>query len=100
MEPEELDDFFARRDFRGINVTIPYKKEAAAYCGKLSEAACRIGCVNTVVKLADGTLYGDNTDYFGFSYMSRLAGIDFGGKKTLILGSGVASLTARLVAAD
>ncbi|MBQ7160819.1 MAG: shikimate kinase [Clostridia bacterium] len=100
MEPEELDRFFAERDFRGVNVTIPYKKDAAERCDELSETARRIGCVNTVIKRPDGSLWGDNTDYFGFSYMADLAGIDFKNQKTLILGSGGASLTARLVAAD
>lgn len=100
LEPEELDDFFAKREFRGLNVTIPYKKDAAGFCDEMSEAAKRIGCVNTVVRRADGTLFGDNTDYFGFSYMAQQAGISFAGKKTLVLGSGGASLTARTVAAD
>ena len=100
MEPEELDGFFASTDFRGMNVTIPYKKEVVKYCAELSDAARRIGCVNTISRRRDGSLYGDNTDYYGFSYMARSAGISFAGKKTLVLGSGGASLTARLVAAD
>jgi len=100
LEPEELDGFFSRGDFRGLNVTIPYKPEAARRCDKLSEFAQRIGCVNTVIRSNDGTLFGDNTDYYGFTYMASRAGIDFSGKKTLILGSGGASMTARTVAGD
>ena len=34
MEPEELDGFFASADFRGMNVTIPYKKEVEKYCAE------------------------------------------------------------------
>lgn len=100
LEPDELDAFFDRTDFRGLNVTIPYKLDVVKYCDGLSETAKRIGCVNTIVRRPNGTLYGDNTDYFGFSYMAKSAGISFKGKKVLILGTGGASLTARLVAAD
>ena len=100
LEPEELDCFFLRDDFRGLNVTIPYKLDVVKYCAELSETAKRIGCVNTVVRRADGSLFGDNTDYYGFSYMAKKAGISFEGKKVLILGNGGASLTARLVASD
>jgi len=100
LEPDELDAFFSRNDFRGLNVTIPYKLDVVKYCGELSDTARRIGCVNTVVRRPDNTFFGDNTDYFGFSYMAKSAGISFENKKVLILGNGGASLTARLVAAD
>lgn len=81
-------------------MTIPYKVEAFNRCSVLSETAKKAGSVNTVVRLPDGSLYGDNTDYFGFLYMAKKTGCDFKGKKVLILGSGGASLTAQLVAAD
>lgn len=62
LPPEALDDFMRRRPFRGINVTIPYKKAVIPYCSQLTPAAQAIGSVNTIVRLADGTLRGDNTD--------------------------------------
>lgn len=99
-EPEMLDAFFADTSLDGFNVTIPYKVEAYNRCSKLSETAKKAGSVNTVVHLPDGSLYGDNTDYFGFLYMAKKIGCDFRNKKVLILGSGGASLTAQLVAAD
>lgn len=99
-EPENLDDFFSDTSLRGYNVTIPYKTEAFNRCGKLSETAKKCGSVNTVIRLDDGTLYGDNTDYFGFLYMAKKIGCDFKGKKVLILGSGGASHTVKIVAAD
>ncbi|MDR2524977.1 MAG: hypothetical protein LBC83_02105 [Oscillospiraceae bacterium] len=100
MPPADLPDFFARREFLGVNVTIPYKKAAMSYCDALGDTARRVGCVNTIVRRADGTLFGDNTDVSGFSYMLREADISLAGKHVLILGGGGASLTARLVAAD
>lgn len=99
-EPEMLDAFFADTKLDGFNVTIPYKVEAYNRCAELSETAKKAGSVNTVMRRSDGTLYGDNTDYFGFLYMANKIGCDFKGKKVLILGSGGASLTAQLVAAD
>jgi len=99
-EPENLDAFFADTSLKGYNITIPYKIEAFNRCDERSEVAERIGSVNTIIRRGDGTLYGDNTDYFGFSYMAKKCGCDFKGKKVLILGSGGASLTVKLVAAD
>lgn len=99
-EPEGLDGFFSDTLLKGFNVTIPYKIEAYNRCDEISGTAAKVGSVNTVIRRSDGTLYGDNTDYFGFSYMAEKCGCDFEGKKVLILGNGGASLTVRQVAAD
>lgn len=94
LEPEALGAFLAREDIGGLNVTIPYKRAVMAYCDELDPMAAEIGSVNTLVRRADGKLCGYNTDAAGFCFMARRAGIDFAGKKTLVLGSGGASLTA------
>ncbi|MBQ3046201.1 MAG: shikimate kinase [Clostridia bacterium] len=99
-EPEKLDDFFADTSLRGFNITIPYKIEAFNRCDERSETAEKVGSVNTIIRRSDGSLYGDNTDYFGFLYMAKKCGCDFEGKKLLILGSGGASLTVCHVARD
>ena len=99
-EPEELDALFADTSLNGFNVTIPYKVEALKRCDTLSDTAKRIGAVNTVIRREDGTLFGDNTDAFGFSYMAAQNGVRFAGKKVLVLGSGGASKTVQTVAAD
>ncbi len=98
LEPEQLGAFLKRGDIGGLNVTIPYKKDAMAYCDALDETALTVGCVNTIVRRADGLLEGFNTDAYGLAYMAGRAGIRFAGKKTLIFGSGGASLTAQFVA--
>jgi shikimate dehydrogenase len=95
VAPEELDAFMRGHDFRGINVTIPYKKAVMPYCAELSDAAREVGCVNTIVTRPDGSLYGHNTDIGGFIHMLRSAGIDPAGRKAVVLGSGGTSLTAR-----
>lgn len=93
-EPEMLEDFLKSGDFDGLNVTIPYKKSVIPFCAELSETAREIGSVNTLIRRADGTLYGDNTDVFGFEGMLRHSGISVDGRKALVLGSGGASVTA------
>lgn len=93
-EPEELENFLKNGDFSGLNVTIPYKKKVIPYLSELSPTAQKMGCVNTVLRRSDGTLYGHNTDYFGFTSLVRHAGLSVAGKKVLVLGSGGASNTA------
>lgn len=92
--PEELPAFLTGGSFDGLNVTIPYKKAVMPYCAALSETARRVGCVNTLVRRADGTLHGDNTDVFGFERMLHTTGVRPEGKKALVFGSGGASATA------
>lgn len=90
---DQLEDFLKNGDFHGLNVTIPYKKAVIPYCAELSPQAKRLGAVNTIVRRADGSLVGHNTDYFGFRSMAERTGISFAGKKVLVLGSGGASNT-------
>ena len=96
LKPEELEVFLARRDFAGINVTIPYKERVIPYLDQLSDTARAIGAVNTVVN-RDGKLYGYNTDYAGFEYLMKSHDISAKGKTVLILGSGGTSNTTAAV---
>ena len=90
---EGLDAFLREEPFDGLNVTIPYKKAVVPYCTELSDTARALGSVNTLVRRKDGTLFGDNTDAFGFETLLRSARLDPAGKKALVLGSGGASVT-------
>lgn len=90
---EDLPAFFARRGFKAINVTIPYKQTVIPWLDSISPAARKIGSVNTVVQDENGALHGHNTDYYGFMQMVRKAGISVSGRKCLVLGSGGASKT-------
>lgn len=113
LAEDEMLDFINARDFRGLNVTIPYKKDVIPLCDEVTDLARGIGAVNTLFwKSASGTgssesinqeekiLVGHNTDYEGFLYAASRAGIDFEGKGVLILGTGGTSLMARRAAAD
>ena len=97
LEPEELETFFRRQDFTGVNVTIPYKQAVIPLLDELSETARAIGAVNTVVR-RDGKLCGDNTDFAGMAALIRHIMLSLEGKKVLILGTGGTSKTAVAVA--
>lgn len=100
VEKNELENFIKHGEWDGINVTIPYKKEVMPFLDEISENAQKIGSVNTVVRRSDGTLFGDNTDYYGFLYTVKRSGINFSGKKVLVLGTGGASLAIKAVISD
>lgn len=93
-QAEDLDDFIRSGDWDGLNVTIPYKKAVVPYCTELTDTARVIGSVNTLVRLPNGGILGDNTDAYGFELLLRQAKLDPAGKKCLVLGSGGASVMA------
>lgn len=95
LEPDEIEKFLRGNiaSIGGLNVTIPYKRDVAALCDKMSPVAASVGAVNTIT-VKDGRLIGYNTDVFGLIYAIRRAGIDLFNKKVVIFGSGGASATA------
>lgn len=94
---DRLDSFLKERDFKAINVTIPYKEAVIPYLFEIEATAKEIGAVNTVVN-RDGRLYGYNTDFYGMSRLIEKIGIDLRGKKVAILGTGGTSKTSVAVA--
>ena len=99
LTPAQLPAFLEKRDFKGINVTIPYKQTVIPYLDELDDKAAAIGAVNTIVN-REGKLYGYNTDYDGMVALIRHAGLSLEGKTVLILGTGGTSKTAMAVAKD
>ena len=89
-----LDDFsgFARAFFlegRGANVTVPFKEEAFRLANTLTARAQRAGAVNTLSKLGDDSLLGDNTDGAGLVRdLTVNADFSLKGKRILLLGAG------------
>lgn len=100
VPPEELSAFLARRAFRGLTVSMPYKKAVIPFCDALDPLAERIGSVNALLVEPDGSLKGYNTDYYGFAWMVKHAGVNLRGAKVLMLGTGGAAAAAEAVAAD
>lgn len=99
LEKNEVEPFIKRRDFKAINVTIPYKETVMPYLDSISDNAIKIGSVNTVVN-KNGKLYGYNTDYSGAEALIRHIGVEIKGKKVMILGSGGTSKTMNAVVRD
>lgn len=94
---EDLNDFMTKKDFKAINVTIPYKQDVIPYLDYIDPNAKAIGAVNTIVN-KDGKLFGYNTDFIGLKRLIEFTGLDLKNKKVLILGTGGTSKTAKAVA--
>ncbi len=86
-EPEDVEAFLAGDEWIGTNVTIPYKRAVMPYLDELSDTAARLGNVNTITRLKDGRLRGNNTDYYGFKCLVDSLGMDVAGKKAVVFGA-------------
>jgi shikimate dehydrogenase len=85
LAPEELEPFIRSRAFAGLNVTIPYKQAVIPLTDRLTDAARRIGAVNTLYFDGDGALTGDNTDHYGM--LKMLERFQLSGKRVIVLGA-------------
>lgn len=87
---ETLRSFF-HEGARGANITVPFKERAFAESDELTDRASRSGAVNTLKKLEDGRLLGDNTD--GIGMLSDLERLNFirTGDRVLLVGAGGAA---------
>lgn len=99
-QPSEVEALLRQESIHGLNVTIPYKKTVIPFLDQVDPLARRLGSVNTVVREADGSLHGYNTDYDGFLSTVRRSGLDVSGKKALVLGTGGASAPVSAVLSD
>ncbi len=83
---------FHRSGGLGLNVTLPYKTEAAALADELTGRASTAGVVNTLLWREGGALIGDNTDGAGLvTDLTRNIGFDLAGVRVLLLGAGGAA---------
>ncbi|WP_070970305.1 shikimate dehydrogenase [Vibrio sonorensis] len=83
-------DFFTQGG-RGCNVTVPFKEDAFQFATRLTERAKLAGAVNTLKKLDDGDIIGDNTDGEGLVQDLLLNQVELVGAKILVIGSGGAA---------
>lgn len=90
IKKDNLHSFMMSRDFKAINVTIPYKIQVLPYLDEIDDNAKSIGAVNTVV-IKNGKLIGHNTDFSGFLYMIQHHNVAILDKKVVVLGNGGAS---------
>ncbi len=77
-----------RRDYRGVNVTVPHKQRVVAALDRVEGDARAVGAVNTVVNRS-GELIGHNTDAAGFYW--ALERLDLLPGEALVLGAGGAA---------
>ena len=96
IEKQNLSDFMKKREFKAINVTIPYKQDVIPYLDYISERAKSIRAVNTIIN-ENGKLLGYNTDFSGLSSLIERSSVALKNKKVLVLGSGGTSKTALAV---
>jgi shikimate dehydrogenase len=86
----EVDRFLAHGG-KGLNVTVPFKQEAAAVCSFISDRAKDAQAVNTLT-FAAGALHGDNTDGAGLVRdLEHNLSLRLNGLKVLLLGAGGAA---------
>ena len=79
------------KGYKGANVTLPFKLEAASLATRLEERARAAGAVNTL-SFIDGEIVGDNTDGPGLvADLTRNADVALAGKRILLLGAGGAA---------
>lgn len=104
LMPDQVEGFIRNGSWRGLNVTIPYKPVAARLADSCSERVRDLGVANTLVRLPDGTIFADNTDVLGFSWLlERFCRRAFGtsavealsGRHVCVLGSGGASMAVQ-----
>ncbi len=87
------------KDFRGANVTIPFKTDIIQFLDDISEEAQAIGAVNTIL-FSGGKTKGFNTDYYGLKNILDNAQISIEGRVVAVLGTGGASKCAVKLAKD
>jgi shikimate dehydrogenase len=92
----EALSLFRALGLRGLNLTAPFKEEAAKLVDELSPEAAALSAVNSIVSKADGRLFGHNTDPAGVLGGLASRGFSPAGKRCLVIGSGGAGKAAAL----
>ena len=99
LNETELEEFLTKKDFKGINVTIPYKQEVIKHLHFSSPSVKKIGACNCIVN-EEGFLMGYNTDYDGVKYLIKKNNFQVKNKNVLILGTGGTCKTVSSVLND
>lgn len=96
LQPEEGEFTQAASQFfadggRGCNITAPFKEDAFQFASRLTERAELAGAVNTLKKLDDGEIIGDNTDGEGLVQDLLQHQVQLAGASILVIGAGGAA---------
>ncbi len=87
IETDNISNVLNKKNFSGLNVTIPYKQAVIPYLDQLNEIAKETSTVNTIVQTR-GKLIGYNTDVYGFVKLLSFYNVDVKNKNIIILGNG------------
>ena len=87
LSASELKGFLKDQPWQGLNVTVPYKKDAYALADSASEDAQAVGAANTLVKDINGFIAADNTDVYGFEYLVKSLKVNLSQKKAIVFGA-------------
>jgi shikimate dehydrogenase len=102
IKRENLTSFMKslkNKNFRGLNVTIPYKERVLGCLDRLAPEAECIGAVNTLL-IEKGRISGHNTDLAGFRKSLTENGVKIDGRKVLLIGGGGAGRACACVIQD
>ena len=93
IQPDEIEktiDKVKKKEIKGINVTLPYKRSVIPFLSKTVNDATQTHSVNTILLDENESIIGENTDVFGFqaAYLKSISEIEKKNKKALILGAG------------
>ncbi|MDC0073535.1 shikimate dehydrogenase [Alphaproteobacteria bacterium] len=99
IEPNKLIENFKilkKKNFIGLNVTVPYKEKLLPYMDKLDESAKKIGAINIIFRDSKGSTIGSNSDSYGFikNLYNYYPNIDIKNLQCAIFGSGGAARAA------
>lgn len=93
IRPEAIVEYVAQRSgdpaWRGCNVTIPHKLAVLDLVDDPGNVRASIGAVNTVLRTADGSIIGTNTDAAGF--FAPIADLPLAGAPVAVVGTGGAA---------
>ena len=93
IQPDEIEktiDKVKKKEIKGINVTLPYKRSVIPFLSKIVNDATQTHSVNTILLDENESIIGENTDVFGFqaAYLKSISELEKRNKRALILGAG------------
>lgn len=100
MDRAEAVSFVRSGDWDGLNICRSYQESILPLCDALTDAVRKVGSVNAIVRREDGSICGHNTDYYGFSHLLNVAGLDVAFRKVVVLGGNATAKAVRRVLLD
>lgn len=104
IRPDELTGFIAwmnNENFKGCNITIPYKEQLFNAVDQLDSSVRGINAINTISKSdSEETLIGSNTDIYGFSQSLKEHEDFIEGSRAIVFGTGGASKAVLIALED